>query len=316
VLRHLLVPLDGSPLAEAVLPVATAMAARFQARVTLFHILEKGAPDTIHGQPHLTDGDAAQAYLEGMARRPGFTDLVVDVHVHRAQADDVAVSVVQHAEELGADLIVLATHGRGGLRRLLFGRVAQRALQRGATPVLLVTPTAEGPVPSFTCRSILVPLDGASDHEPSVSVAAEVAQGFQASVSLLAVVPTPATLSGSAAATASFLPLATREVLDLAERQAATYVERIADSLTAKRVGAAGYISRGDPARALIDAAQVLQADLVVMATHGKATTEAFWSGSLTPRIMETLERPLLLVHAARGIDLPATPRPFGTSLA
>ena len=63
-LRHLLVPLDGSPLAEAVLPAVGALATRFRARVTLLHVLETAAPETIHGQPHLTDPARAQAYLD------------------------------------------------------------------------------------------------------------------------------------------------------------------------------------------------------------------------------------------------------------
>ncbi|HTU03424.1 MAG TPA: universal stress protein [Candidatus Sulfotelmatobacter sp.] len=301
-MHHILVPLDGSPAAEAVLPAAIAMAAACHARLTLFHVVEKDGADRIHGQPHLTDGDAAQVYLQTVARLRAFNGLAVEVHVHRTQAADVAASVVDHAEELHADLVVLATHGRGGLRHFLFSRVAARAVERGTTPVLLIQPPAEAAAAAFRCRSILVPLDGVGDRHESAAVpmAAELAEGFQAAVSLLAVVPTPATLSGSAAATASFLPLVTREVLNLAERQAAAYVDRTAESLTAKGISATGYISRGEPIGALVEAVQALQSDLVVMAAPGKPAAEAVWSGSLTARALEALDRPLLVMPTAR----------------
>jgi nucleotide-binding universal stress UspA family protein len=305
-LRHILVPLDGSRLAESVLPAAAALATRFRARLTLLHVLETAPPETIHGQPHLTDPTRARTYLEGIARRPGFAGCVVDVHVHEARAKDVAASVVSHAEELGADLIVLATHGERGLRGFLFGRLALRALQRGTTPILLVRPASAASV-VFECRTILVALDGSSTHEPSVPMAAELASGFGAAVALVTVVPTAATLTGSQAATASLLPTATRQVLDLAERQTATYLKDKENAVRARGVVVRSAVSRGDALAALLEAARTQQADLVVMATHGKGPLDAFWSGSLTPKVMETLEPPLLLVRA--DPDLPTEGR-------
>ncbi len=298
-LRHVLVPLDGSALAEWVLPAAAAMAKAFQARVTLFHVIEEDAPDTIHGQPHLREGDEAQAYLDAVARRPIFQALTVERHVHRPKTGDVGDSLVAHAAELGADLLVLATHGRGGVRGFLFGRIAQRALQRGTTPVLLISPVAGQAPPPFVCRSILVPLDGTSAHEPSVPVATKLATAFGAAVSLVMVVPTAGTLSGHEAATGSLMPSATRAVLDLAEREAAAYVQGMAGSLSADGIPAASYVGRGEPVASLVDAARAVNADLVVMASHAKGPLDAFWSGSLTPKVMEKVGRPLLLVRAA-----------------
>jgi nucleotide-binding universal stress UspA family protein len=297
-LRHILIPLDGSPLAEAVLPAAGALATRFHARITLFHVLETAAPDTVHGQPHLTDAGSAQAYLARLARHPGLAGAAVDVHVHETKEQDVAASVVTHAEELGADLIALATHGERTLRSFLFGRVALRALQRGTTPILLVRPGSPAAT-RFRCRTILVPLDGTSSHEPSLPMAAALAQAFDGAVALLTVVPTLTTLPGPEAATATLLPSATREVLALAEEQTAIYLQEREVALRTQGVTVRSAVRRGDPVAALLEAAQAQQADLVIMATHGKGPLEGFWSGSLTPKIMETLAPPLLLVRAA-----------------
>ena len=298
-LRHVLVPLDGSILAEAALPAAAATAKAFDARVTLFHVVEEWAPETVHGQRHLTDAAQARAYLESVARRPLFGDREVDIHVHEARTTNVADSIMAHADELGADLVVLCTHGQGGLKGLIFGRIALRALGRGRTPILLVSPPATDEPPPFVCRSILVPLDGTAGHELALPTASVLARAWAATIHLVIVVPTAATLSGHEAATGVLMPSATRVVLDLAQRGAEEYVERLTQALRADGLSAKSYVSRGEPAVCLVDAANTVGADLVVMATHAKGALDAFWSGSLTPKLMETLRRPLLLVRAA-----------------
>jgi nucleotide-binding universal stress UspA family protein len=299
VIQEILVPLDGSGLAESVIPAAAALAKAFGARIKLLHIIEERPPDRIHGEPHLTDGDQAQAYLDEVARRPVFQGQAVEVHVHPTKQGDVAESVVDHAQEFGADLVVLSTHGKSGLRGFLFGRIALRALQRGTTPVLLMNPTTSAAAPPFTCRTILVPLDGTPAHEPALPVASTLARAWKASLHLEIVVPTARTLSGHEAATGVLMPLATRAILDMAERGAHEYVERLAQTLRAEGISASSHVSRGEPAASLVEAAEKVGADLVVMASHAKGAMDAFWSGSLTPKVVERLQRPILLVRAA-----------------
>ena len=298
-IQHILVPLDGSTLAESVLPAAAALARAFGAGIRLLHIVEAAPPDTIHGQPHLTEGDQAQAYLDEVARRPLFKDLAVEVHVHRPKEGDVAESVVDHAQEFGVDLVVLSTHGKSGLRGFLFGRIALQALQRGTTPVLLINPTTSAAAPPFTCRTILVPLDGTPAHEPALPVASWLGRAWKATLHLEIVVPTAGTLSGHEAAAGVLMPSATRAILDLAERGAEEYVERLAQALKADGISASSHVSRGEPASSLVEAAEKVGADLVVMASHARGALDAFWSGSLTPKVVEKLRRPILLVRAA-----------------
>jgi nucleotide-binding universal stress UspA family protein len=299
VIREILVPLDGSALAESVLPAAAAVAKAFGARVKLLHIIEERPPDRIHGEPHLAEGEQAQAYLDEVARQPVLQGQEVEVHVHRPKEGSVANSIVDHAREFGADLVVLSTHGTGGLRGFLFGRIALQALQRGTTPVLLINPTAAGAPPPFACRTILVPLDGTSGHEPALPMASTLARAWQAALHLEIVVPTAGTLSGHEAAAGVLMPLATRALLDMAQRGAAEYVERLARMLGAEGLPATSHVSRGEPAACLVEAADRVKADLVVMASHAKGAMDAFWSGSLTPKVVEKLRRPILLVRAA-----------------
>src|SRR4030067_1141824 len=102
--RHLLVPLDGSPLAESVLPLTGALAQTLGSQVTLLHVIERGARAAIHGAPHLTDPAGAEAYLGGVVTRlpPGTP---VTRHVHTVQEHDLPKSIADHAAELGTDLI-------------------------------------------------------------------------------------------------------------------------------------------------------------------------------------------------------------------
>src|SRR5947208_8548410 len=94
-----LVPLDGSRLAESVLPVVQQVASRFHAQVTLLHIMEEHPPTVIHGEPHLHGVAQAQAYLEEVAMRLRSSALAVDIHVHQDKEDNVARSIVEHAQE-------------------------------------------------------------------------------------------------------------------------------------------------------------------------------------------------------------------------
>jgi len=298
VVRHVLVPLDGSALAEAALSAAVETAAAFDARITLFHVLEEWAPQTVHGQRHLTDAAQAKAYLESVARRPVFRDRAVDIHVHAARTEDVADSIMAHADELAADLVVLSTHGQGGLKGFFVGSIALRALGRGRTPILMVNSIAAGEARPFVCRKILVPLDGSTTHEPALPVASQLAHGWKAALHLVMVVPTTGTLSGHKAATGILMPMATRALLDLAEEDAAAYVGRLGTTLGAEGLQVAVSVSRGEPLTALLETAKAVEADLVAMATHARGAMDGFWSGSLTPKLMQRLDRPLLLVRA------------------
>jgi nucleotide-binding universal stress UspA family protein len=293
--EHLLVPLDGSTLAEAVLPAARQIAEHFHSRVTLLHLIEQNPPEAIHGDRHLTNEDEACAYLGDVAQRAFPSDLTTESHVHTEAVDRVARSIVAHALELGSDLIVMCTHGQGGLRSWLYGSIAQQVTAQGSVPVLLVPP-AEGGAPfQLTCGRILVPLDGNPDHARGLPVAAEMARSCEASLHLLMVIHRPETLSGVQAATARLLPGATAALLDFNEQAASAYLQEQTASLSGD-VTIKTSVQRGEPASVIVDTARATQADLIVLGTHGKAGMDAFWEGSITPRISERVHVPLLLI--------------------
>jgi nucleotide-binding universal stress UspA family protein len=104
--KHLLVPLDGSSLAEVALPYAAFIASKTDAMVTLIHVIERHPPQTVHGATHLTDAAAAQLYLDTIAARVFPPGIRVERHVHTSEVSEVASSIVAHAGEFKPDLIV------------------------------------------------------------------------------------------------------------------------------------------------------------------------------------------------------------------
>ena len=290
--RHLLVPLDGSKSAEAALPAAVYLARTIRARLTLLHVLERSAPEKVHGERHLASAAEAQAYLDEL--EPGVVG--VERHVHTVGVGDVARSLVDHARELGVDLIVMCTHGRSGPREWVWGSLAQQVLALDATPVLLIRPSAGEASPEFHCRRLLVPLDGAPSHEAGLRAAAALAEACGSDLHLLVVIPTPGSLSGDAAVAGRLLPGTMSAVLDLAEEGGRQYLRRLMDQVRPGGRGVAGEVRRGEPAAEIAEAALAVQADLIVLATHSRAGMEAFWSGSVAPRVSGRTRVPLLLV--------------------
>jgi nucleotide-binding universal stress UspA family protein len=298
---HLLVPLDGSRLAESALPAALALARWLGARVTLLHVLEPGAPARVHGEPHLRAREEALAYLTAHARWLAAQGVPAEVHVDVAGAHatppgaDIAASIAAEAAASAADLVVLCTHGSGGLRGLLFGRVAQQVLARGRVPVLLVRPHEAGRARPFPCRRLLVALDGSEVAESALAPAAALARAAGASLLLVWIVPTAATVAGDRGPAARLMPTAAAALLDDEADQARAYLDRLAAKLRADGLDARPLVERGDPAPALAAVAAREGADLIVMTTHGRSGLAAVWAGSVASRLVAQSPLPVLL---------------------
>ena len=298
-IEHLLVPLDGSRLAEAPLPAALALAGRLGARVTLLHVMERAAPEKVHGERHLTDATEAEAYLQGVAARFAEAGVPVEGHVHPNQEGDVAASVAVHALALGADLILLCTHGRGGPREWVSGSLAQQVVRRAVAPVLLIRPGAGGQAPPFAPGAVLVALDGTDEGELALPAALAIARAVGAPLRLIVVVATLGTIADDRAAAARLAPAATAAALDLEQDAAGRYLQRLRERLPARDVPVEIEVRRGDAVRVVMDLAARAEGSVLAMATHGRASFGALWSGSIGSRLVARASNPLLLVRAA-----------------
>jgi nucleotide-binding universal stress UspA family protein len=294
--KHFLVPLDGSHLAEAALPVSAYMAQILGARVTLIHLIERNPPQEVHGDLHLQNAQEAENYLQKTAERAFGAEIHVECHVHTTEVGNVAASLVAHAQELGADLIVMCTHGRRGPHEWFFGNIAQQVIATGGTAVLIVKPGKNHEGLGFCCRRILAPLDGRQGHEEGQAVAAALARKTEAALHLLMVIPTVGALTGEWAASSTFLPGATQELLDLAEDEARKYLAAQMNKQGTSNITVSGTVSRGQPAEVIVTTAKNEAADLIVLGTHGKKGMKAFWAGSVAPKVSARTDVPLLLM--------------------
>jgi nucleotide-binding universal stress UspA family protein len=294
-IRRVLVPLDGSSLAEAALPFALAVSARFGAAVTLLHVLEREPPAAVHGEPHLTNREEAQRYLTALASVSGAATGPIQTHVHEVPERSVSESIAAHAAEMQIDLIVMANHGSGGLRGLLFGRVAQQVLQLSALPVLVVPAKEAPPVQPVKIERLALLQNRTT--ESAVPLALTMAAAFDAEIRLILVVPTVGSLDGEDQAPATLLPSAARELLEIEERESAQYLE-----VVRKRIGPEHRVSigvvRGDPAGSAIEEAERIGADLIVLATHARGGLGALLSGSVGSKVFARSAIPLLLIPA------------------
>ena len=155
---HVLVPLDGSPAAEAALPHVQALAAKFQARVTIIRVTvapETVITETASGAPGVPEAgplidptpvveaeqQEATSYLQRIVDRLRGSGLSVEVEAPEGPAPE---TIVERARALGVDLIAMSTHARGGLGRLVFGSTADAVLRHAPCPVLLIRVEDEG----------------------------------------------------------------------------------------------------------------------------------------------------------------------------
>ena len=144
--KHIMIPLDGSPLAEAALPYALELANKFGSKLTLVRVLlpasqrftQLGSSQDVQVmlELHKKEQEASTRYLQdmqGSLSKQGF-----DVAARVIEGIPVADHIIDEAHSMGVDTIVMSTHGRTGVGRLLFGSVAENVLRQADMPVLLV----------------------------------------------------------------------------------------------------------------------------------------------------------------------------------
>lgn len=144
--KHLLVPLDGSMLAEQALPMAQSLALRFNSRITLLQAVS--LPYAV-GYGHELSGPyyhlnslnqelKREAAIYMNTRRQALHNEGITVDVQLVTGKSPAEAILAAVDELGADAIVMSTHGRSGMMRWVFGSVADKVLREATVPILLV----------------------------------------------------------------------------------------------------------------------------------------------------------------------------------
>ena len=131
-------------------------------------------------------------------------------------------------------------------------------------------------------------------------MAADLARALGAQLQLLSVVPTVGALAGRDATTRKFMPGTTQAILDLAEEDLKSYLMRHVTSLQRTGLNAFAELRRGDTSTVIAEAAENVDAGAIVLATHGRAGTAAFWTNSVAARVQAQTKHPLFLVPVRR----------------
>jgi nucleotide-binding universal stress UspA family protein len=287
--RRILVPLDGSRLAEAVLPAACSLAGRLGASLVLLHVLEREPPRKVHGEPHLARAADAFAYLDAQAGRIGGAGVAVDTDVHERPVANVAAAIDQHAHEHAADLIAMCAHGRTNPLDRLLGSIAERILRGGSIPILLRTvrrPSAA----DFQLRKLLVPIDFGHDVSAALSAARTFASAYRASVTLLSV-PEP----GSPAA-ALLLPATSALAREFELEEVRRRLDELATGLRAELPDVQVMVENEQPATAILAASASLPADLIILVTDAHGGLSGWYEPSTGQQLLARPDLTLLLI--------------------
>jgi nucleotide-binding universal stress UspA family protein len=291
-LQNILLPLDGSPLAELAIPYATTLARRAGASIVLVQAVQAHTP------PGMDQTDAeldvmsrAQTYVQSIVARLDADHVRAVAHVYY---DDPAHAILDAAERQSADLIMMSTHGRTGIGRMLYGSVADLVLRHATVPVFLVpanvstaAPLEQGPL------SLLVPLDGSQLAEEALASAELLPLDRTTKVTLLRVVEPPVyPLYGDGYA---YIPY--DEDADLAD--ARQYVQEQVTRLQANGHVAEGKVAVGQAAAMIAATAHEVHPDIIVMATHGHGGLSRMILGSVATNTLRQATIPLLLTRPA-----------------
>ncbi|WP_420645262.1 universal stress protein [Candidatus Leptofilum sp.] len=258
--QHILVPLDGSPLAETAVPVATHMAKQFDIPLTLFSVTDRSAQSE------------QKAYLDELAAQ--WQDRMKAVQT-AVQTGPVAKTIEQTAVAHNVNLIVMSTRGHSGMRRLLLGSVAGQLVQQVTLPVLLLPPVLETAVPT-QFRKILITLDGSKYAERVLPYTLPIARKFGSELLLLTV---PQRNS--------------EETLGLKMQQ---YLDSVAKFCNNEGILAKVCLTGDDPAKTAIQISQDANIDLIMLATHGRGSWQRMLLGSVADEIVRNANCPVFLV--------------------
>jgi nucleotide-binding universal stress UspA family protein len=276
-IEHVMVTLDGSPFAEQALPAAHTLCQAYGAGLTLMSVNHgserRRLPLPVRTVDRVQVSHGREQYLSQVAAQCASLGVSAKLNVTSGIVSD---EIVATAHDGDTDVLVMSTHGRSGVARLMLGSVANRVVQSATVPVLLI-PAPNGqryPVSSF--KRLLVALDGTDASELSLPYARTLAERFGSELTLLAVPEDP----------------------DSPEQvtNASLYLEGVANDLNNSELKCVAIVTGLDPAATIVSMAEDWDTDLIVMATHGRGGLDRLMLGSVADHVVRSSHRPVLLV--------------------
>ena len=297
-IERILFPTDFSEGSERALDAALVLAGEFEAELSMLHAVVLHADDPNDPAHHFPDADEIRSRLEqtaesrmasGIAARPA-TGVRVSRHQRRGMA--VAPVILEVAEELDADLIVMSTHGRRGLENVLLGSVTEEVLRLAGCPVLTIRAGA-GAAGFPAAGPILVPVDFSEYSRQALVLARELARRFEARIQVLHVFERPIHpeiyLGGMPLDSPDFRTVETslREALE-------TFVRET----PGPDVDIGRFVLEGRAVPVILEFAENHGTGMIVIASHGLSGLAHVLLGSVSEKIVRRAECPVLTARA------------------
>jgi nucleotide-binding universal stress UspA family protein len=279
----ILVPTDGSENAEKALEHAIVVAKAFDATIHGVYVVNvtyaadfEGGVNTESVVTALErEGDHALEELESRCSESG-VEATSELLEGRP-----SLRISQYANEHDSDLIIMGTHGRRGVSRVLLGSVTESVVRRSARPVLTIPAGAQAPKNSYD--DVLVATDGSPDAEQAVESAIDLASAFDATVHGLYVVDATFTRN--------------QMIEDILEAEGKKALDELEAMVVAAGLDSKTTIIGGEPHEAIVDYASDHGLDVIVLGSHGKGAIERTFLGSVSERTIRTADRPVLVTR-------------------
>ena len=293
---RMLIPLDGSQVAEQVLPYARCLAKALKIPVELLEVIdledlrllanpERGRYiDTLLSEKM----EAGKSYLEAIAQ--SFQGTQVTCVVEKGKAEDV---VIERAATDKDTLIVMATHGRSGIQRWVLGSVADKVLHGSTNHLFLIRANDQGKaVGEAPLKKVIVPLDGSPLAETVLPYVVDLAKKMRLEVVLVRAYALPTS-------TADEYQTYTDELIGLIEAEARDYLaEKIKEAKGKGLENVSSVVNVGYGAEEIITLARNTPDNFIAMSTHGRSGVKRFVLGSVTDRVVRHSGDPVLIIRA------------------
>jgi nucleotide-binding universal stress UspA family protein len=290
--QRILVPTDFSECSDQAIVHAAFLARQYDAALTLLHVVPVAPAYPMAGvsaEDTKRPEDVAEQ-LDALVERHDLDGVAVETAVDRGES--IGAAILEHAAERGADLIVVGTHGRRGIRRLLLGSEAEVVVRGAEVPVFAVR-RQQSPVSPHRFERVLAPTDLSAASEAAVRQAAELARRYDARLDLLHVVEQIPTYDLPGIYQSALPPQA--EAASALEQHARDGLEALAADLSLADERVRLLLEHGDAASTIVDHAADEGSDLVVLASHGRTGLERFLLGSVAEKVIRTAPCPVFV---------------------
>jgi nucleotide-binding universal stress UspA family protein len=302
VIDRILCPVDLSACSRAALQQALALARWYEAKVTVLHVFRQVAVvDTAAASlgagiyaPPIALAEVDRAAIERrVAEFVAATPNAGGVAVHVCEGTNVRDEILHQADEMGADLLVLGSHGLTGVKRLVLGSTAESVLRQALTPVLIVPAhAAEAQAAGVPFKRIVCAVDFKADSYRALRYAVDLAQESDARLTLLHAVEMPAVHVG--AEDLAFDLASTRETV---VRDAREHLEALVPEAARAFCTVHAEVAEAQAHEAILRLAAEDGADLIIMGVRNRDAFDVAVFGSHTQAVVRAAHCPVLTVH-------------------